>query len=385
MKIVDRFRRIWLLVFALLCPVQAAFSCTIFVLSDAKRTLFFNNEDYSNPATRIWFQPATKTYYGCAYLGFNDDWAQGGVNQYGLAFDWVAGANRSYVPAPNLKTPQGNPAERMLESCKTVPEAIAFYHRYAEPGFASGAMLIADKTGASVIIHVSNGQLQYELSHQSRGFGYGDETLKKMLSPTLRPSLENGLPILQACRQQGQYATKYASVYDLRSGEINLVSLAGKEESVRLDLAAELKKGGHFYDLPLIKQQVLQPPAPLLADMKRYLGEGYEPFPADEPVITALLTKVLQEARAGVLRPEDFTPAFWLLIGPAQKQMQPELEKLGDLLSVRLVERTLTSRLYLEDFQKAMVLQRIELDSTNHIALLKSEAAELKVGAAREQ
>jgi hypothetical protein len=385
MKIADRFWRVWVLVLALICPVQAAFACTIFVLSDTNRTLFFNNEDYSNPATRIWFLPAAKTYYGCAYLGFNDDWAQGGVNQHGLAFDWVAGASNSYTPAPNLKITLGNPAERMLESCKTVQEAIAFYHHYAEPSFAAGAMLIADKTGASVIISARNGQLQYEVSHQSRGFGYGDAALKQLLLPTLRPLLENGLSILRACRQAGQYATKYASVYDLRSGEIYLTSLAGKEESIRLDLAVELKKGGHFYDLPRIKQQVLQAPAPLLADMQRYLGEGYEPFSADEPAITALVTKVLHEARAGLLHAEDFTPAFWNLIGPTQKQLQPELEKLGDLLTIRLIERRQTSRLYLEDFQRATVLQRIELDSTNHIALLKSEAAERKVSPARER
>jgi hypothetical protein len=385
MNLANRFWYIRLFVLALICSGQAASACTIFVLADAKQTLFFNNEDYSNPATRIWFLPGTKRYYGCAYLGFNDDWAQGGVNQYGLAFDWVAGTSSSYVPAPNLKSPQGNPAERMLESCKTVQEAIAFYHQYAEPGFASGAMLIADQTGASVIVHARNGQLQYERSYQSRGFGYGEEALHKMLRPTLRPSLENGLPILRACRQQGQYATKYASVYDLRSGAIYLTSLADNEASTRLDLQAELQKGGHFYDLPRLQQQVTQPPVPLLADMQRYLGAGYEPFPADEPVVTALLTRVLQAARAGRLRPADFTPAFWQQIGPTQQQLQPELEKLGDLLTVRLVQRSQTGWLYLEDFQKATVLQRLELDATHHIALLKSEAAELKVGAAREK
>lgn len=385
MNIVDRFWRIGLLVLSLVCAGQAAAACTIFVLADATRTLFFNNEDYSNPATRIWFLPATKSYYGCAYLGFNDDWAQGGVNQQGLAFDWVAGTRSSYVPAANLKIPRGNPAERMLESCKTVEEAIAFYHQYAEPGFAAGAMLIADKTGASVIVHARNGQLQYEVSHQSRGFGYGNETLKQLLRPTLIPSLENGLPILRACRQQGQYATKYASVYDLRSGAIYLTSLAETEASIRLDLRAELKKGGHFYELPRLQQQVTQPPVPLLADMQRYLGERYEPFPADEPVVTALVTRVLREARAGQLRPADFTPAFWRLIGSTQQQLQPELEKLGDLLSVKLVQRSPTGWLYLEDFQKATVLQRFELDATQHISLLKSEAAEMKVGAAREK
>ncbi len=384
MKIATPGRRTWLLLVLLACSARVASACTIFVLADARHTLFFNNEDYSNPATRIWFLPATKKYYGCAYLGFNDAWAQGGVNQRGLAFDWVAtGTTNDYAPAPELKILPGNPAERMLESCKTVAEAIAFYHRYAEPGFATARMLIADKTGASVIISAEHGQLQFALAHQSRGFGYGHEALNKMLRPSLQPSLESGLPILNACRQEGQYATKYASVYDLRSGEIYLAPAGA--EGIRLNLAAELKKGGHFYDLPLLKRQLLQPPMPLLADMRRYLGEGYEPFPADEPAVTALVTRVLKEARAGLLHATDFTPAFWRVIAPAQQEMRPELEKLGDLLSIRLVERTATSRLYLQDFQKATVLQRIELDAQNRIALLKSEAAELKVAATREK
>jgi hypothetical protein len=369
----------------MLLPVGAAFSCTIFVLSDAKRTMFFNNEDYSNPATRIWFLPATKKYYGCAYLGFNDGWAQGGVNQHGLAFDWVAGASGDYKPAPGLKPVQGNPAERMLESCKTVQEAIAFYQHFTEPGFASGRMLIADKTGASVIVGARNGQIYFDLSHQSRGFGYGEDSLKTMLTPTLSPSIINGLAILKACKQEGMYATKYSSVYDLKTGEIDLFSSPEKVESTRLDLNAELKKGGHFYDIPAISQQLSQPPRPLTADMKRYLWEGYEPFPADEPAVTNLVKEVIKDARAGSLRPEEFTPEFWKMIVVVQKDMQPELEKLGNLLTVRLLERNQSSRLYLIDYQNATVLQRFDVDQKNRIALIKTEAAEMKVGAVREK
>jgi hypothetical protein len=68
-------------------PVLA---CTIFVLTDRNRALFFNNEDWLNPKTRIWFVPAGDGYFGCAYVGFDDGYAQGGLNTKGLAFDWVA-------------------------------------------------------------------------------------------------------------------------------------------------------------------------------------------------------------------------------------------------------------------------------------------------------
>ncbi|HWN95453.1 MAG TPA: hypothetical protein VNT99_10505, partial [Methylomirabilota bacterium] len=47
-------------------------ACTIFVLTDAERALFFNNEDWFNPATRLWFVPAGKDHLGCAYLGFDN-------------------------------------------------------------------------------------------------------------------------------------------------------------------------------------------------------------------------------------------------------------------------------------------------------------------------
>src|SRR5580765_1033069 len=67
----------------------SARACTIFVLTDTNRTLFFNNEDWSNPNSRIWFVPARWGDYGYAAVGFDDGWSQGGVNTMGLAYDVV--------------------------------------------------------------------------------------------------------------------------------------------------------------------------------------------------------------------------------------------------------------------------------------------------------
>src|SRR6185436_16552673 len=65
-------------------------ACTIFVLTDANSVFFCNNEDWSNPKSRIWFVPANTKHYGCVYVGFDDGFAQGGMNTEGLASDWVA-------------------------------------------------------------------------------------------------------------------------------------------------------------------------------------------------------------------------------------------------------------------------------------------------------
>jgi hypothetical protein len=53
------------------CSVASlpVFACTIFVLTGTSRVLFCNNEDWSNPKTRIWFIPASDRYYGCVYVG----------------------------------------------------------------------------------------------------------------------------------------------------------------------------------------------------------------------------------------------------------------------------------------------------------------------------
>ena len=75
----------------LLCLGSLAHACTVFVLTDTNRALFCNNEDWSDPKTRIWFLPAGEGYHGAVYVGFENGYAQGGMNTEGLSFDWVAG------------------------------------------------------------------------------------------------------------------------------------------------------------------------------------------------------------------------------------------------------------------------------------------------------
>ena len=187
---------------ALLAFSLPVYACTIFVLTDSSRALFFNNEDWSNPVTRIWFVPGTQGRYGAVYVGFDNGWSQGGLNSKGLAFDWVAGWNETYEPDAGAQNVHGNPSERMLESCGTVEEAIAFYQKNRETSFGRAKILVADSSGASVIVGARDGKLQVERSNQCRGFGYGHDKLEKMLAtppePTVAMAPEFSAP---ACRK----------------------------------------------------------------------------------------------------------------------------------------------------------------------------------------
>src|SRR4051812_33019247 len=103
MKVYTRLGGIFLTRFGFLLPTfflasASVQACTIFVLTDTNRVLFCNNEDWSDFKTRIWFVPGKPGTNGCAYVGFTDGWAQGGLNTEGLAFDWVAGYKEKLEP-----------------------------------------------------------------------------------------------------------------------------------------------------------------------------------------------------------------------------------------------------------------------------------------------
>src|SRR5690242_18229996 len=229
---------------------QPVHPCTIFVLTDTNRVLFCNNEDWSNPKTRIWFVPGEAKRYGCIFVGFDDGFPQGGMNTEGLASDWVAGYKETWKPDPGLPTSAGN--RQLLETCATVEEAITFFREHREMGFYTARILVADRTGASAILGASNGKLKVEKSNQCRGFGYGSSTLDKLDLPSSKPTVANGTEILRACLQKGKYATKYSNIFDLKSGDIFLLPFPDHDDEVKFNLKAELEKGGHYYDMPEI-------------------------------------------------------------------------------------------------------------------------------------
>jgi hypothetical protein len=245
-------------------------ACTIVVLTDGKDILFCNNEDWSNPNTRIWFVPGDDGRLGCAYLGFDDGWGQGGLNTRGLAYDWVAGFQETWGPDPKRRPARGGPCHRMLETCATVEEAAAFFETHEEPSFAYGKLLVADRTGTSAIIGAKDGRLHVETRRGSRVLtrGWRLDLVGRMLASDPSPSPANSLRVLRASLQEGTYATRYSNVFDLKTGTISLYRLPGREEALKLDLAEELKKGGHYYDIPEIGAQRMQEPRPLTPDMR---------------------------------------------------------------------------------------------------------------------
>lgn len=360
-------------------------ACTIFVLAGPERTLFGNNEDWSNPVTRLWFEPAGADHHGAAYLGFDDGWAQGGLNTEGLAFDWVAGAKVSWEPPAHLEPVRGNPAVRMLETCATVEDAIAFFRRHREPSFASARILVADRSGASVIVGLRNGELVFDRAETSRGFGYGGRTLESRLAGSPEVTEDQAFEILHACRQEGMYPTQYANVFDLTAGTISVRGgPAAHAPVVRLSLDAELGKGAHYYDIDQLAEQVTALPRPLLAVMGRFRFDGLTPIADPTPALTARLRKALGDAIRGELDAADYTPEVFAALAPRREASRDELRQLGSIRSIALLQAQETfagsMRLFRVEFDQATVLLHYRFTPEGVISHIANEGAERRQG-----
>jgi hypothetical protein len=352
-------------------------ACTIFVLTDTNRVLFCNNEDATSPITRIWFVPTSEGRYGCAYVGFDNSWGQGGLNTEGLAYDWVAGWDEKWEADADQARLEGNPAERMLATCATLDEAVAFFRKHYEPGFGYARILVAEKSGASAMIRAKDGKLFVDRANQCRGFGYGKRTLDQMLAPSSEATVANGFKILRASAQP--LMTRYSNVFDLKSGDIFIVGAS--ETETKLNLAVELKKGAHYYDIPKLPEQLKQTPRPLTA-MKRFVTEPFQAGPDPEPEVTAELRKQLADAARGEMQAVDYAPEFWKTISGKQKKIQDSLHALGDLIAVLPVERTRKGSercdWYRVEFTKGTVFQIVMLNEQNRVTFSDSVDTHLK-------
>lgn len=384
----NRNSKVWGLVtlFAagLALTARPARACTVFVLTDASHALFCNNEDWHESKANIWFHPAKKGFYGAVYLGFDNGWPQGGLNTEGLAYDWVLTLDDPQKWTSDLPTPRGHSTQRMLETCATVKEAIAFYRTYAESGFAVSKLLIADRTGASAILGFKDGQLAVAESKQSRGFGFCERgPLAAALARPAEPTVDEGMTILYDCRQKGLNETKYQNVFDLKTGDISLRALLERIVEVKLNLAEELKKGEHTYDMVALPTQLKQAPRPLPPRMKRFPMDEYQPIPDKEPQVTARVGKMIRDLAAGSPHAEDYTTDYWkTTVLPMGEAAQADLKRGGELESMTLVEREQQQDLriyrYRFDFANTRAIVHLAIDAQDKVADFSREVLEGK-------
>ena len=254
-------------ILCVLFSTSSVVGCTIVMVSKDSVHLFGNNEDWSDRNTWMWFYPATDGEYGRVCVGFGREFgfAQGGMNDQGLAIDANALGFTGWKRDPNKENFQGGPMDYILAHCATVDDAIRFFERYNNPGLANAKFPIADAKGNSLVVEWGQGKLQllrrtgsYQISTNFVQSNYRPEDYpcdryrkaEKMIlaSPVLSVDLIRS--ILWATHSESEYPTVYSTIYDLGNKTIRLYNFHNFEQVVTIQLSDELKRGRHGAAVP---------------------------------------------------------------------------------------------------------------------------------------
>ena len=221
-------------------------SCTIFSASFGNTVLYGNNEDYRIPKTYYWIEPSGENTYGGVFLGFDNFFPQGGINEKGLAFDFNALPEAPLNPHNELPD-RGDIMKRLYQTCATVEDAIALAKKHNWGSSIRWQVLLADATGDAVVISAGpDGELAFTRKEKGDGYlvstnfnranpkntyrgGYpcwrynkAVEMLKKIKSEK-DLTMDYFKSILDACHVEGPGGnTLYSNVFDLKNGVIYL-------------------------------------------------------------------------------------------------------------------------------------------------------------------
>lgn len=239
------------------------FPCSAFLVVGNGHVLFGNNEDYWSTETRVWFVPAQDDRRGVMYLGFDNGFPQGGMNDAGLAFDGFATGPRPMAKQEGKTVLAGNPITEVMETCTTVEQAIAYLEAVDLRPLLTNAMLFfADASGDSVIVE-GDEFLRKEGDFQAITNFYQsaqDDDLAqcpryaaavRVLDAREEVSVDLCTRALSAAAQRGKrVATLYSNVFDLQQRTARLYLFHDFETSIEINLDEELSRGKRILKLP---------------------------------------------------------------------------------------------------------------------------------------
>ena len=269
--------RTYLLALLFVCVSAQSYPCTIFSIVRDGKVFVGNNEDERREYTaKSWFIQPRDGKYGCVLFGWADGWAQGGMNDQGLFWDWAAGYKTDWEPSHEKRDYLGGLSYKIIRECATVKEAVETCRLYNQPSFAYARVMFVDRTGDSAIVGWEKGKMKVIRNRDGlQVLGYGQRTGKARLEELQEVSMMAAKGIATACcRRKGKVITHYSNVFDLQNGDVYVFNIWHHRKGLfswitqshsdrkcfRFNLDEELKKGNHYYDLPLLAAQLTKPP-----------------------------------------------------------------------------------------------------------------------------
>jgi hypothetical protein len=212
----------------ILVVVSSASACTVFLAEDGPGHIYtINQEDWGGPwATQkpqqaaMLMVPADGKYLARIIFSWNGLSIEGGMNEKGLVYDFVAlDDNKPLLPDMGKKKYPGPLGEKVLAECATVAEALMVYQTYEEPILGYGAEIVTDASGAGAIILWDKSANRLSVLEQnfdnvqsnSEIFGLGARYNDIRMAPTTGLDFDGAVEL---ARRTLRDVTAYTTVYD---------------------------------------------------------------------------------------------------------------------------------------------------------------------------
>jgi len=236
-----------------------SYGCSMVKLTKNGKTVVGNNEDQMNPNTRIWFENGKNGGYGVVYVGFDNLFPQGGMNEAGLVFDGFTQSFRVVTDTiGKLKCSSRDLPKKVMQECATVEEAKSLLNRYNRSFWSASVLRFVDKTGKylyvdgdSLIIGEKAFFVQTNVRPYENKRCWRLEKATRLLENSFDASVGFCTSVMDSVHQATKWGgTIYTSVYDLNEGKIHLFYFYDFQHEVTFDLKEELKKGDRVLNMP---------------------------------------------------------------------------------------------------------------------------------------
>jgi hypothetical protein len=251
-----------MLTLLLLFAIDYARPCSMFKITLFGKTMVGNNEDAWRLNSRIWFETGKNGRYGAAYVGHNDGFPQGGLNEAGLVYDGFAVYRRTLRPAIGKKKMEDfrDLLFSVLQQCATVQEVQSFVNQFDRSRSNGSMLLFVDKGGNYLVVEADTTILGHDekyvlanfcpsltpdpsavrIGRYKRGIAF----LKNKEDTSLRFCTAM-MDTMHECRSRIGDGTTYTTIYDLQEKLIYLYFYHDYRRCVTFDLQRELAKGDH--------------------------------------------------------------------------------------------------------------------------------------------
>jgi len=235
------------------------YGCSMVKLTKNGKTVVGNNEDWFNPNTRIWFETGKNGGFGAMYVGFENMFPQGGMNEAGLVFDGFGQSYRAVTDTiGKLKISPGDLYKKIMRECATVDDVKNLFNQYNRSFWSSSVLRFIDKSGKylyvdgdSLIIGDNATFVQTNVRPYENKECWRLEKATKIISSSYNTSIDFCASVMDSVHQGGNWGgSVYTTIYDLNEGKIYLYYFYDYKHVVTFDLKDELQKGDRFLFMP---------------------------------------------------------------------------------------------------------------------------------------